>query len=893
MSSAGRWLALLTVVLAATTPVVAASPAAGAATTLQVGHLRVDYLSTPLTVDNPTPSLSWELDSTLADETQVAYQVQVASSTQLLESAPDLWDSGVVNSSASINVDYAGLVLKSRQSVWWRVRAWGAKGGMSDWSPVAHWEMGLLNASDWTARWIEAPASTVALPNFAKQFALGKAVSRARLYMTGLGVHDTTINGRAITNAVLQPGQTDYRKRVAYTSYDVTNLLAQGNNTLAVELGNGVANVPATDRYEKFSGTMSTPKLIAQLEVTHPDGTGTRVVSDASWRTRPGATTYSNWFGGEDYDARREQVDWKNPGADLSSWGAVVLTSAPGPGTVLSGQMTPPIQQIATRRPVKVTAHSEGRYVFDMGTLFSGWPKLTVRGAAGTRITIRPSELLRADGTSVQHNGSPFYNTYTLAGTGTEVWHMKFGYHAFRYIQLEGLPSAPTADTLVGLELSTVNPVVGSFDSGDGLVNSIHRIINQAVRNNFYSVPTDCPNREKLGWLEQDHLMFPSVARTYDLAAYYRHLMRNMADGQYPGGLVPDFVPQYVVYSGNWLDEPNWGSTFILSAWQLYETYGDVRTLRTYYGNLGRYLGHLQSRSSGHLLDYGVGDWAAVDRTTPRGVTASYAYYMSALTMARIAAVLGRTADVTTYTALARNIGNAFNAKYFDAAANTYAAGQQAADAMALDMGIVPAANRQRVLDHLVASIRAAGNHVSVGEIALPSLFRALQAGGRDDVIHAIATQTTAPSYGHMVNNGATALVEYWDQAGTRNSQSHFMLGAVDEWFHSGLGGLQAAPGTVAYKELVVAPVVAKGLSRAATTYRTPYGQAASSWVRSGNTVTYTIRIPVNTTATVRLPVNATNPTATPGNGFQGFQGGYAVYRTGSGAYTLTAVYDA
>ena len=271
----------------------------------------------------------------------------------------------------------------------------------------------------------------------------------------------------------------------------------------------------------------------------------------------------------------------------------------------------------------------------------------------------------------------------------------------------------------------------------------------------------------------------------------------------------------------------------MIAAWQLYESYGDIGTLRTYYSNFAGYLTYLRSRSSGNLLNYGVGDWAATDRSTPAGLTSTFGYYMTALHLSKIAMALGKTADATTYATLAQNIGAAFNAKYLNAGVY-YAAGQQAADAMALDMGVVPPSQRAAVLNHLVASITSAGNHVSVGEIALPSVFRALEQGGRNDVIYAVATQTTRRARVHA-EPGATALVEWWTDAGVKNSQSHFMLGAIDEWFSSGLGGIQSDSGAVAYNKLVIAPVVPAGLSRAAASYHTPYGDASSGWTRAGS----------------------------------------------------------
>jgi alpha-L-rhamnosidase len=334
-------------------------------------------------------------------------------------------------------------------------------------------------------------------------------------------------------------------------------------------------------------------------------------------------------------------------------------------------------------------------------------------------------------------------------------------------------------------------------------------------------------------------------------------VVRNMADGQTGLGLVPDFVPEYVLYDDGFRDDPNWGDAMILTPWSMYETYGDVRTLETYYPNMRRYLDYLTSKSAGNLLDYGLSDWITPDATLPVGVVASYGYYRSAATLSKIAAVLGFMTDAQQYATLAQNIGDAFNALYLDDARHTYAGGgHQAADAVALDMGIVPANQRQGVLDDLIADIRARGNHVNVGIVSLGAVFRALSAAGRDDVIFDIATQTTNPSYGFQVVNGATSLTETWDGAATgQASQNHMMLGAIDEWFTADLAGIRQAPGTVGYGSLVIRPAVVGDLTHVYGSYRTPNGLVESEWTRDPDgRLTFQVTVPGNTTATVFLP---------------------------------------
>jgi alpha-L-rhamnosidase len=740
------------------------------------------------------------------------------------------------------------------------------------------------------------------LPLFAKQFSADKPIRSARLYATGVGIAAFRLNGAQVSDAVLEPGNTDYHDRVEYATEDVTSLLRPGANSLSARLGTGIAVVPDfPDRYTKWSGVLSQPKLIAQLEITYADGSVQRIVSDDSWRTALGATTFSQWYGGEDFDARLVDHGWDQPGANLSGWQPAETTGPPTPTTALTALMAPPVEPVGRVHTVAITQPQPGTYVFDLGVNFAGWEELHVAGPAGTTLTLKPGERLGSDGlvdqSTMQKGGStypPTVDHYTLAGTGTETWHPDFVYHGFRYLQVTGLPTAASSSMVDGIVLRAANESAGSFSTSNDLLNRIHSLVNRSVQGNMYSLLTDCPDREKLGWLEQDWLEFGTVAANYDVAAYYRDLVRNMAEAQEANGMVPAIAPLvYNVFGGNpdQVGEPNWGSAMIQAPWQMYLTYGDVQTLRTYYSNMQRYLGYLQGRAQGNLLDYGLGDWGATDTSTPSGVTASYGYYQDAATMARIADVIGNGADAQSYRSLASDIASAYNAKYLDAAHHTYANGTQADDALALDMGIVPASERQAVLDHLIAGIRAAGNHLTVGEIALPSVFRVLSAAGDDEVLYDVATQVTSPSYGYSVVNGATALPEYWDGATGYGSQDHFMMGAIDQWFTAAVGGISQAPGSVAYRQLLIAPRVVGDLTAADASYRTPYGTARSSWRIEGQDFLLDVTVPGNSSATVVVPqwLGQESASVPPGATVLGRTATTVSYAVGPGDWHFTA----
>ncbi len=698
-----------------------------------------------------------------------------------------------------------------------------------------------------------AASLPAALPLFAKQFTLAKPVARARLYITGLGIYQATVNGHPTSTAVLEPGNTTYTRHVDYVTADVTDQLRRGQNAIGVSVGPGIYDTQTyATRYAKFNARIGPPKMLAQLEIYYVDGTSRTIVSDTSWRTSLGATTFSNWYGGEDFDARLLPAGWDRPGTDLSGWPAATASTPPSAETVLTARAGPAVEPVDTLAPQAINQPKPGVYVFDFGMNIAGWQQLRVSGPAGTKITLRPAELVHADGTvDPGSTGSPIYDDYTLSGLGVETWHPLFIYHGFQYIQVEGLPTAPTRDTLTAVVLRAANASAGSFTCSNDLINGIHRIIDRATQSNMFSVLTDCPTREKLGWMEEDHLVFETVARNYGIAAYGHDLARAMADAQLANGLVPDIAPEYTVFGGGFRDDPNWGSSMVLVPWNLYRTYADDDLITTYYSNMQRYVDYLSSRAAGNLLDYGLGDWATINATTPTGVTATYGYFKSVDALRGIADALGLAADSTRYARLADDIGQAFHAKYFDAAGHTYATGSQASDALALDMGIVRADERAAVLDHLVANLQANGYHLNLGEIGLPALFDVLSVAGRHDVIYQIATQTTAPSYGAMLARGATSLTEFWDGKG---SQNHFMLGAIDKWFTSGLAGIGQPADSAGYASLEIAPAFVGDLTHVLGRYETPNGEVRSEWRRSGQSVTLEVAVPVNSTATIRLP---------------------------------------
>ncbi len=444
----------------------------------------------------------------------------------------------------------------------------------------------------------EAPE---ALPIFATNFEADDVAS-ARLYVTGLGVYNASINGEPVSEDLLEPANTFHAKRVPYATYDVTSLLDEGDNSLGLEVGNGIFNVfnvpSAPTRYVKTASGHGAPRVMGQLEITDKSGKVTTVATDAgaesSWRTTLGEVTFTSWYGGEDVDARRHIDGWDEAGTDRSSWTTPVASQAPRQTTRLVGRVQPPIRQVDDL-DTTWTQLPNGDYLFDFGVNFAGWQQLNVTGPAGTAITMRPGERLNRDGdgnpTGVNQDssGKNAYDTFTLAGEGTETYTPRFRYHGMRWLQVSGLPTAPTADTMKGLVLRTSNEAVGEFTTSDETLGKIHTMIDRSVQSNMYSVLTDCPHREKLGWLDQTNLNFDTVARGYDMQAQYRKMLQDAADSQTANGLIPTTAPEDSLFAGAFRHDANWGATMSVSAWQVYEEYGDLDPMRTYWPNMVSY----------------------------------------------------------------------------------------------------------------------------------------------------------------------------------------------------------------------------------------------------------------------------------------------------------------
>ena len=811
--------------------------------------LRCEYLSNPLGMDVREPRFFWVLHHTARAQVQTAYQVLVAGRVEELErDAGDIWDSGKVASSDSIQVVYAGKPLESGKSYYWKVRYWDAAGNVSPYSGTAQFEMGLLARDEWKGQWIEGDL-------LRKEIALDGRIVRARAYVTALGYYELRINGEKVGRNVLDPAWTTYPKRVLYTTYDVTRRLRSGKNALGVMLGGGWATLGKRFFDPDVGPYYKAPALLLQVNIELEDGKTVSVASDGSWKATQGPIVSDSVYDGEVYDARRETPGWDQPGFDDTTWSAAQTVE--GSKGTLSAQMMPPIRVIDSMVPRSIANPKPGVFVFDMGQNMSGWVQLRVQGREGTQVTLRFAELAYPDGMINRENieAAKSRDIYILKGKGQETYEPRFTYHGFRYVEVTGFPGTPSLDSLRGRVVHTAVGTTGSFVASRQILNDIQRLIHWSQVTNLFSIPTDCDQRnERQGWMGDAQATAEEAMMNFDMAAFYTNFIRDIRDAQFPDGSLPDTVPRKY---GGVPGDLGWQTAYPLLCWYMWQQYGDRRILEENYDALKKYVAFLRSHAQDNVYRlHSEGDWVELAHT-PGDYIGDFWYYYDVSLFSRMAEVLGNSAEAASYGQLAAQIKSALNRTFFDANSGNYANGTQTANAMALFLDLVPKEHRSAVERNLTDDIVYAHNtHVTSGFIGVKFLMPVLSATGHSDVAYELATQTTYPSWGYMVKRGATTLWELWQEktGPAMNSQNHIMFGSVGAWFYNALGGINLRSDSVGYQHIRIAPQVVEDLHWASASVNTIRGTVSSSWTHSPELITLEVAIPVNSDAQVVIP---------------------------------------
>ncbi|NLB92378.1 MAG: family 78 glycoside hydrolase catalytic domain, partial [Bacteroidales bacterium] len=643
----------------------------------RVDELVCEYHTNPIGIDVQKPRLSWKIFSDKENVSQVSYEIRVADSPSSLNKASrQIWNSGKVNSSQSVNVEYQGAELESTQRLYWQVRIWDNQNKVTKWSEPAFWETGLLSPAKWSASWItmkneKEMEGSKPCHYLRKEFPTTKKIKSARIYVSALGLYELYLNGEKVGNELFTPGWTSYNKRIQYQTYDVTNKLKE-RNSLGAILGDGWyrGNIGFSKQHSYYGDKLA---LIAQLRITYTDGTNETIGTDESWKATTGPLIFSDIYNGETYDARLEMPGWTTASFDDSNWGKV--TKLDHPKNILIAPQGVPVRAVEEIEPIEIITTPKGETVFDMGQNMVGWVRLKVNGNRGHTVTLKFAEVLDRDGNFYTDNlrAAKVTDYYILKGDGEEVYEPTFTFHGFRFVKIENFPGTPQLDNITGVAIYSDMEPTGDFACSEPLINQLQHNIQWGQKGNFLDVPTDCPQRdERLGWTGDAQVFAPTAAFNFNVAPFYIKWMKDVAADQGPDGKVNHVVPDVLNGAGG---STAWADAAIIVPWQTYLAYGDKRILEVQYPSMAAWVNYMKNRAGDDLLwigDFHYGDWLAFattrsdypGATTEKDLIATAYFSYSSGLLAKIAKVLGKTADAAMYSDLSERVKQAFINEY-------------------------------------------------------------------------------------------------------------------------------------------------------------------------------------------------------------------------------------
>lgn len=858
---------------------------------LSPADLKCEYKVNPVGIETQAPRFSWTFNSPARGVSQSAYQLCVADSKKELQAGKaNIWDSGKVLSANNSSVVFAGKAFDMAKKYFWSVRIWDQSGKISKWSDASEFCTGILSQNEWNnAKWMayeDLPDSMKVVPGihlngdelghkllnrcvnpyFRKEIIISKTVSEAYAFVSGLGQYELYLNGTKVSTDFLTPGWTDYTKRCLYNSYAITGQLRRGGNSIGCIAGAGFFYINR-ERYRKFVGAYGFPMVRMIVHIRFTDGTTQEIVSDGSWKTAPSPIEYTGIYGGEDYNANKELPGWDKPGYNDAMWKNAIL--AKGPEGFMQAQTEYPLKVMQTFKVKTVTAPAPGKYIYDFGQNASGIIELEVQGRKGDTVKITPSELLDKNGLVTQKSsGGPFYFRYILKGDKVEHWTPRFTYYGFRYAMVEGAvpenvkkDEKPRIISLKFLHTRSFSPTAGSFSCSNPFYNKVFNLIDWSIKSNMASVLTDCPHREKMGWLEEVHLMGESINYNYDVFHLYNKVLDDMIDAQADNGMAASTAPEYVHFPGAYQDCPGYGSAIVIVPWYLYKWYGDKQAIVKSYDNMARYVAYLGTKAKSNILDYGLGDWLdlgpkkpGLSQLTPISLTATAFYYYDAFLLSKMAGILGNHADSVKYAQLSESIKDSFNARFYNSQTKSYGTGSQTSLSMPLYMGIVNKNDYNGVFENLKNSLILNKKVLTAGDIGHRFLLKSLEQSGESQLIFDMYNRTDVPGYGFQLKQGATALTEHW-AALDYLSQNHMILGHLMEWFYTGLAGIRQQEGDTGFKKIIIDPQQAGDITWVKASHLTTNGEIKVDWRKDKDRFILKVQIPANSEAEVILPV--------------------------------------
>jgi len=734
------------------------------------------------------------------------------------------------------------------------------------------------------ALWISSstvggPPTSAPAPYFRKTFQLDQPVKSAVLSVTALGLYECEINGNRVGDEVFAPGWTDYRRRVQYQTFDVTDLLRHGENVIGTILGDGwyCGFVGWIDR-QVFG---ERPHFLAQLDITFKDDSTFSVPTDSSWKTSSGPILEGDLLMGETHDARLELGDWSTPGYDDIHWHPVLLSKL-DPIPELSPRIGPPVRRIEEINPVGVNTldiFSKQYRVHDLGQNFAGRARIKVRAPRGTLVRLLFAEILNPDGRIYTDNlrGARATDYYICKGGGEEVWEPRFTFHGFRYVEVSGLGTQDSCE-VTGIVLHSDIRPTGTFSCSNALLNQLQRNIVWGQKSNFLEVPTDCPQRnERLGWTGDAQVFVRTACFNSDVNAFFHKWMRDMSDTQTTAGGIPSVIPnaKFVEGAGGEDGGPAWADAVIICPWTIYLCYGDKSILDENYEAMRKFMDFIgEHRCKGRIRSHpdadswgGYGDWLALDGggslegLTPRDLIGTAFYAYDAGIMAKVAEQLGHDSEAATYRALREEIKIAF-CRRFVTPDGLMISSTQTAYVLALHFDLLPENLRPAAASELVRLIQKRDWHIGTGFVGTPYLLEVLESTGHLDVAYKLLEQETFPSWLFPVRNGATTIWERWDgwtpdkgfQDKGMNSYNHYAYGAVGAWMYRTVAGLELDPKEPGYRHIIFRPRPGGSITRAEATLDTPFGRTEIRWDLQAGELRLELVVPESCHASLELP---------------------------------------
>ena len=881
-------------------------------------NLKCEYLTDPVGIGTAEPRLSWQLVPGPQGYRQSAYRLIVASDESLLaRDLGDLWDTGKVESGRTSQIVYPGPPLRAGQTCHWKVRIWDGTGGSSTWSRPARWSVGLLTVNQWRAMFISFRDTSpvhksreeLYLPParyYRKEFKASAGIKRATIHATALGIHDLYLNGRRVSERYFAPGWSDYRKRVYYHSYDVTGLLAGGDNAIGAIVADGwyagYVGYGVLVGYGPYrSGRCfygKTPAFMAQLEIEYENGEHETIITDTSWAvTGDGPLREADIQGGETYDARKEMLGWSEAGFDDGRWESAILAEENGSAVApysdrggerlvelgfmqpekLQAYSAPPIvitQELAAK---KVTEFKPGVHIFDFGENFAGVLRLKTKGPACTKVTLRYGEMLHPDGRLMTENlrRARAIDHYILKGDPKgEQWVPRFTYHGFQFVEITGLPHKPSLDTVTGLVLHNDTPMASHFECSDPMINQLFKNITRTQRANFIEVPTDCPQRdERMGWMGDAQIYVRSATINADVASFFTKWLDDVEESQRSFGAYPDYAPYPMQHGGSGKSFGTaWMDAGIICPWNIWKVYGDTRVIERHYSSMIRFMEFRRAISpkfGGISLGNPWGDWLNVDDPTPIEYIDTCYFAWTSQLMGEMAAAIGKLSDAAFYKDLTRKIKAAFARDYIDKD-DALVVKSQTAKVLALAFNLLNDKQQKIAADMLAEQIVENNYRMATGFLGTKELLPVLSTHGHHDLAVRLFQSREFPSWGYEVVNGATSIWERWDSYtkedgfgrhnAAMNSFSHYAFGAVCEWMFRTLAGIDSADAGFSHILLRPCPPTPKSNSVNAPIhwvkahYDSINGRIISAWRLENDIFAYDVTIPPNVTASVFLP---------------------------------------